>query len=136
VGVISVPHTAVTVVTPPLPEEPPLGTLLRDKDGCVWERDDPTDKRLAHWFNGGNELITWEKLWARGPLARMVPDPADTAPDLPFSRNVADGAWLEVSLSAKPGYVSIAADRVEIEASLLGDFAAAILRAVREGRAT
>jgi hypothetical protein len=133
------PPTVLVEVAPPLPPpEPPLGTLLRDNEGCIWERDDPTDKRLAHWFNGGNELITWEKLWARGPLARMIPDPADTAPELPWHlgcRSRTASVYKPRPILDDSMQLVIEVERNDYTADEAEQIAAAILRAAREARA-
>ncbi len=79
---LTVPRLLLTEVKPPLPEEPPVGAIVLDRDGDAWARKDQGDKP---WECGGLDA-DWEHLNNRyGPLVRMVPDPLASAPELPFA---------------------------------------------------
>ena len=76
---VSVPY-GLTAVDPPLPPEPPVGTVVLDRDGRVWVSLD-----LDRWQSvvGGREF--WVDLVAaRGPLTLLVPDPFGEPVELPW----------------------------------------------------
>lgn len=71
VGLVDVPAESLTEVKPPLPPEPPTGSVVRDKHGRVW-----VSLHGSAWawqsVVGGKER--WEDLVAgRGPLIPLVP---------------------------------------------------------------
>lgn len=63
---------AVEVVSPPLPPEPPINTVVRDASGQVWINPVP-----GHWrsITGERMVATWGDLWGlNGPVVRLVPE--------------------------------------------------------------
>lgn len=93
VGDIEVPGTCVTIVAPPLPPEPPNGTVVLDHEGDAWQRrgswrsaNDKDDRVLERGWGLLNEEF--------GPLTRLVPDPAHDAPALPLRLKDADGTLI------------------------------------------
>lgn len=124
---------ALTEVRPAVPEEPPHDSVLVDRFGGVWLYG-------SHgWFgarrNGPAEFITWAELHGdRGPLTQLVPDPVESAPELPYN---SDGATVEVkrlsSTDDLPVWLFVPSTwRTPEQAE---EIAAAILRAAREARA-
>lgn len=67
---VSVPAEWVEVVSPPLPPEPPVGTVVRDASGQVWINPVP-----GHWraVTGAAAVLTWGDLWGlNGPIDVLV----------------------------------------------------------------
>ncbi len=87
-GLIAIDRDKLTEVPPSLPEEPPNGTVFSDGERAVVRRDDPEIDADGRWyFTGDDDYHQWE--WIAGEVLqgawrRMVPDPSDHAPSLPF----------------------------------------------------
>lgn len=89
-GTVTVPMEWATEVKPQL--EPPDGFIGMIGDE-VWERDDLAEQEGdagegEHWWRMGDaKAHTWADVAQRAPegLIRLVPDPADDAPELPWS---------------------------------------------------
>jgi len=120
---------SLEVLEEPLPPEPPSGTVMQDADGDVWQR------RGDVWHLCGDKgSVSWEIVVGNGPLRRLICDPADNAPALPW----ADGAEgeiedkIHVSHGGGNVYIHITAGYLRPEEAQLR--AAVILRAVREAR--
>ena len=129
---LTLPRHKLVEVKPPLPEEPPDGSAVFDKDGDPWVRKESGDGKP--WIHGGLDL-DWSRLNEKyGPLTVLIPDPVANAPELPYSRNVADGTWLRVELRRATGDLFIGADDTRLSPHEAERFAFAILRAVREVR--
>lgn len=131
-GVVQLDRTRLTEVKPPLPLEPSADSVVLDRDGDAWQRDPsgPEGPDGERWVGTASPVrLTWERLNNRyGPLRRLVPDPADDAPELPWTlgthkdRIAATYNGL-VWIFLEPGYHSPEEARLR---------AAAILRAARE----
>lgn len=96
---IIVPRDLLTEVKPPLPPEPEDGYVGR-AGRFVWERDDRAEQQGEagpgkHWWRPGDDrTYTWEAVHeintnAGADLVRLVADPADDAPELPWA--IVDG---------------------------------------------
>lgn len=120
---------ALEVLEQPSPPPEPTDGYYLDRDEDVWQRVDDEDSE-GHWRYG-----TLRRHWAtlnqdHGPLKRLILDPADSAPALPWTLGhqldrigVTDNNLVWVNL--RPDY------HTPEEAELR---AAAILRAAREAR--
>lgn len=126
-GTILVDSDKLTEVKPPLPPEPPEGSVVLDHEGDAWQRhgswrcpNDKDDRVLERGWSLLNEEF--------GPLRRLVPDPSADAPGLPWTLGdhkdrvaVMDNGLVWIFL--EPDYHSPEEARLR---------AAAILRAARE----
>lgn len=65
--------TEVAPPAPPLPAEPPVGTVVSDYDGDVWHH-----KEQGKWFFGST-LWTWAELCARYTALTPIGNAADPA---------------------------------------------------------
>lgn len=86
--VITRPVDAGISAAPPIPIEPPNGTVLLGRDTDLWQRDDigAEDYGGEHdrwWLMGQHDAFSWEEALNRGadPSRRLVelPDPDDGA---------------------------------------------------------
>lgn len=95
VGTRRLPSDLLTEVKPPLPPEPEDGYVGR-AGRFVWERDDRAEQQGEagpgkHWWRPGDDrTYTWEAVHeintnAGADLVRLVADPADDAPELPWT---------------------------------------------------
>lgn len=126
---------ALTKVEPPLPPEPPIGTVMLDKDGDVWQRDNETSD--YGWVGTAVPArVPWECLNAKyGPLTRLVPDPADDAPALPWECDDEDGDELRIEPTSRTdlaAFIKTTRAGVRLTAADARLAAAALLRAARE----
>lgn len=86
---IIVPRDLLTEVKPPLPPEPPDGTVYGNGADAWIRCDGPEVDQPGRWWLTGSDV---PDRWADhvGPLVskpgwrRYVPDPADDAPELPW----------------------------------------------------
>jgi hypothetical protein len=88
-GPIWMRRDKLTEVPPSLPEEPPNGFLGVGGDD-VWERDDLAEEEGEHWWRMSDpQAHTWAYVAERNPqgLIRLIQDPADDAPELPWRGN-------------------------------------------------
>lgn len=134
VGLVRIARNKLTEVEPPLPEEPPVGAVVLDRDGDVWARKDQGDKP---WECGGLDA-DWEHLNNRyGPVVRMVPDPVASAPELPWEYRDEDRIPFGVQLHAVEPLIAFdsTCPRYYMPLDQAEQMALAILRAVREARA-
>jgi hypothetical protein len=128
---------AYELVKPPLPEEPPNGTVISNGVDA-WIRCDDENGGDSNWYLTGNKQAwTWEEMQP-GVLGlewkHYVPDPVVSAPELPFRE-----ACGEIQANT-PGYgmhnpvrIAIACDFYTADdAEQIG---LAILRAAHEARA-
>lgn len=82
VGSVIVPPTVVTKVEPPLPPEPPIGSIVRSVGGVLYERQ-------------GWVRYTWAEICHDGPVTLLV----DVEPvELPFT--VHSGGTLQTEIRA------------------------------------
>lgn len=65
-------------VTPPLPDEPPVGAVVLDSDNRAWQH---TMGHRGDWECTYDDMgDDWSGLNdGAGPLTRLIPDPADQA---------------------------------------------------------
>lgn len=118
VGSVIVPPDAVTRVEPPLPPEPPVGTLVRDAEGRIYERQSygiyerqsygstPEHTWMHLTSNGAGRGLryTWAKVCESGPVTILVPmEPVE----LPFTVGGAGSGVLETVISAHSSAVQI-----------------------------
>lgn len=97
---VKVPEdTFVTVLEPPLPPQPPSGSLVKaDWSNLIYRRDGRLGWYLVQDEHAGKgrTYITWadlNKTFGRGALYKLVPDPALGAQDLgksPLTVDVSD----------------------------------------------
>jgi hypothetical protein len=139
-GWIMIGRDKLTEVPPPLPTEPEEGSfaLVQIGEGDDYHRE-VWERQAGEWWRVGARVakrigLDWEELHQRGTVTVLIPDPADTAPTLPFCRSVGDGRQIAVERSAIPGHVYVEADNADVDVSLLGDFVAALALAVRQAR--
>jgi hypothetical protein len=127
-GVYEVAIEVLEVPEPPIPPEPVDGYYL-DQDGDLWRHRDGDDPGWYQGSDGGP--YDWAELnrtWA--PLVRLIPDPADSAPTLPW---LDGGDEVKTDLNfVTPVWIVIKAGWHSIEEA--EEIAAAILRGVREAR--
>jgi len=121
---------------PPLPEEPDVPAV--SMGGRVWLRRGFADE--YHWEAPGFHGHSWlalNQLSAGVPIVPLVPDPADSAPVLPFELLDDDGDPY-FRMSAHPSGIWLEMFQDLHEVDLSGDepyaLAAAILRVVREAK--
>lgn len=130
---------ALTEVKPPLPPEPPVRTVVLDREGDAWIRNASEDRPWACFDLSAD----WKHLNDRyGPVTVMVPDPVASAPELPFSLDSCNVvATVAVDRDNAGTFVAICACNLDHqeserytpdEAERIGY---AILRAAREARA-
>lgn len=118
------------LVKPPLPEEPPAGSVVLDRDGDAWTHKAGDDRR---WECHGLEA-DWDHLNNRyGPVVLMVPDPVASAPELPFALGSCERSAM-VS-ATEGGRVSLAIENEWYTPDEADRIGYAILRAAREARA-
>lgn len=132
-GVISVAVGCLTAVPPSLPEEPPNRSVVLDRGGDAWQRNGDGEWELP----GVDGQHTWAYLNERyGPLRRLVPDPSDDAPELPWFQKSEAAADVEdqVDITPTSRKVWIAWDPAAFTPDEAELRAAVILRAAREAR--
>ena len=93
---VIVPTDMLTPVKPPLPEEPPVGTvaraLLTDEDEpWVFERLGKRTDGKDWGAAGRDEVYAWADLNVRATPVVMVPDPFAEPVELPWELDVSDG---------------------------------------------
>lgn len=130
---IHIDRDELTEVKPPLPPEPGPLAVVRDRHGMAWQREAGTGS--PDWLSLSDHK-TWQELNADlGPLTLLVPDPADDAPELPFTLHGGpNGEWLatvQPSAAAK-GQVFMEVESTDYDPATARNIAAAILRAARE----
>lgn len=97
VGLVDIERGGLTEVKPPLPPEPPIGSVVRDKNGRVWVSLQGPTPYVWQSTVGGKER--WADLVAgRGPLTLLVPDPFAEPVELPYTLSV--GHHTKVRISA------------------------------------
>ncbi len=84
----------LTKVAPPLPEEPPVGSVVRahfrlpgdDADlEDPWVFEHSADTRENHWYGAGlGEGFTWAAVCALGTPVLLIPDPFAEPVELPW----------------------------------------------------
>lgn len=134
---------AVEVLEPPagpvLPPEPPNETVYV-VGTQVWRRDDGLlDPEKDRWWNTHREDgEPWEvvaPIVAGGGWRRHIPDPADTAPALPWKIEDKDEDRLEIQVADAEGIaamVSVNNESVYLAPAAAREAAGVLLRAVRE----
>jgi len=85
--VVYVPRDLLTEVKPPLPPEPPVGSVVRNRYNQVYVR---SGRETYPWsLAGGVGTYDWVHVLAKGPgwvaPVLLVPDPLAEAPDLPYA---------------------------------------------------
>jgi hypothetical protein len=105
-GAFTVPKHALIVVKPPLPPEPPLLSVVLDRDNVAWQRClDFVDRP---WFSATGPDSDWPTLNRdHGPLTLLVPDRFSAPPELPWTGESIYGTKIEV-LPADFGHVNLA----------------------------
>jgi hypothetical protein len=108
--VVTVPASDVVSIKPPLPEEPPVGSVVRmGEDGLVFLRGD-TDDSPYHWLCAGSPAgYTWEQICVYGTPVRLVPDPQAEPVTLP---------WMWREPGDRPGDSVVGADLGEVADSI------------------
>lgn len=125
----------IEVLPLPLPPEPPVGSVVLDRDGDAWQH---TGKDDLPWRGAHVGECSWKSLnLSHGPLCRLVPDPADDAPELPWGCDDAedDGDRLSIEPARRTdlaAFVKTSQDGVRLTAADARQAAAALLRAARE----
>jgi hypothetical protein len=95
---VAVHEALLTEVVPPLPPEPPPGSVVR-ACGRVFEQR--PDGEPGRWFDTWtNGWTRWSKVCEEGPPALLVPDPLAGAPELPWEHRFTDGGPLKVCISS------------------------------------
>lgn len=128
-GTIWVGADRLTEVKPPPPEPDPL-TVVIDRHGMAWQREAGTGS--PDWLSLGDHM-TWQALNAeRGPLTRLIPDPADDAPALPWTL---DSCRRSASVGTpKHGTVVVDVPGIDYTPGELEQIARALLAAARAAR--
>lgn len=96
-GWIGIFHkNALTPVAPPLPEEPPVWSVVSCYDGespWTFQREPVDDKHF--WFTTGQERgFSWEEVCSKGRPVLLTPEPAKVElpwTDGPFAVAIRDG---------------------------------------------
>jgi hypothetical protein len=94
-GAFTVPKHALIMVESPLPPEPPLWSVVLDRQGHAWQHI--ADGR-GEWDCAVHDLgADWEELNRdRGPLIPLVPDPFAVPVELPWTGESSYGTKVEV----------------------------------------
>lgn len=144
-GNLLMPAHYVTEVKP-LPPPEPADRVHVVCNGYVFTRRDDTAKaryplQLGRcWFDGSLEGMTWPEVLAYSeayscPLVRLVPDPADTAPALPWNVQDNDEDSLVIQDADAKGIaamVSVNSESVYLSPAVAREAARVLLRAARE----
>lgn len=131
---------ALEVLEPPgLPPESPNGTVYVNGPLLMWTREDAVDVDQGRWwgtYHDGHE--SWEvvaPIVAQPGWVRHIPDPADTAPALPWNMEDKDDDMLEIATSDLEGVaalVSVNSSSLYLGPAVARQAAGVLLRAVRE----
>lgn len=136
---------ALEVLAPPPPTEPEEGFVGRAGD-MLWERDDRPERDGdvtpgEHWWTTGNEnAFTWAELRVRlrelgHQLTRLIPDPADDAPALPWSGSGPASYRPHIHIDGdQPGRLCISVPDDDYSPDEAETIASVIWRAAREAR--
>lgn len=137
-GEILILRDKLTVVKPPLPPEPPDGTVYSNEADAVIRCDNESDPE-GRWETTGSGIFRrWSEVapTVTGPgWRRYVPDPADDAPVLPLRlQQISTGEWLATvqPSAAAAGQVFMEVESTDYDPATARAIAAAILRAARE----
>lgn len=140
-GRILIDKDKLTEVPPSLPEEPPAGFYAAGKQ--VWQCDDEPRSGRRWWRTGDRAPLIWADAYkvikAGGDLmVRLVPDPSDDAPELPWFQKSEAAADVEdqVDITPTSRKVWIAWEPAAFTPDEAELRAAVILRAAREARRT
>jgi hypothetical protein len=131
IGLVDIPEGALTEVKPPLPEEPPVGSLVHlASDYGVYERV------ARGWLNAGDaagKAFDWDtliRLNSGDAPVRLVPDPFAEPVELPsmvasvqVSRTIPEGKLVFLTVSA--GYEHLTNEQAKQVARALWAAAAA-----------
>lgn len=122
---------------PVLPPEPPNGTVYVNGT-LVWVRDDHLLDPVDHWWGScRKEAEPWEvvaPIVAWSGWRRHIPDPAETAPALPWEVEDKDEDQLEIDVPDPEfaAMVSINNESVYLAPATAREAAGVLLRAARE----
>lgn len=133
---VTVPVEMATEVSPLVPPEPPNGTVMSDGTSVVIRCDDADDPEGRWWGDGWTEFERWHAIGsnlATQGWQRYVPDPAATAPALPWRLGSCErNAWVYMPKPEGEIYLDIgAADYTPGEVEQI---ATALLTAARRCR--
>lgn len=109
-GSISVDSALVSEVKPPLPPEPPNGTVLSNGIDAFIRCDDENNPGEGAWYcTGDKQIWTWAEVAPTiDPGYRSyVPDPAADAPELPWKLS-ADAHEFKVYMPSPCGSIQLA----------------------------
>jgi hypothetical protein len=129
----------LTAVRPPLPEEPPNGTVISN-GADAWIRCDDENGGGALWYLTGNKQAwTWKEMRpdiAGAEWKRYVPDPVASAAELPWEYFDEDRIRFGVQLHHDEPLVSFdsTCPRYYMPLADAEQMALAILRAAREAK--
>lgn len=129
--VIDINPKLLTEVKPPLPEEPPIGSVVLDDDGHAWQRFARAvgDPRTSEWFSAGEAADEdWAGLNAYGPLTRLVPDPFAEPIGLPWTTGPVGVGYEPFGLGGGPHKVavSVRGEQANVTAMVARDMARAL----------
>ncbi len=130
----------LVAVAPPLPDEPPVGSVMRallpDEDDEDEDEPAAVERTKRGWFaTGSASSLEWAELCQRGAPVLLVPDPFRDAPELPYEHTDDDGDWARIELTASGARLTCqGTDGQVVEVFVARAFALAALRATtKEG---
>jgi len=85
VGLVDVPAESLTEVKPPLPPEPPVGSVVLDQNGRVWQSraGRPGPDSVSQWQSVMGGQQPWTYVGTLKPTL-LVPDPFAEPVELPW----------------------------------------------------
>ncbi len=103
--VLAFPRSGLVAVAPPLPDEPPVGSVVRalmsgEDEPWMFERT-PAIGGTTGWYTTSDETpYEWADLCKCGTPVLLVPDPVRDAPELPYEHTDVDGDRARIELTA------------------------------------